>query len=362
MIYPTSILGSLRAAARSLQTHQAAVDTAGHNLANINTPGYTRERPDLVPSPDRGGVDVRTIQRLRDRFLDFSLFTEQGTLGTYQAQDGLLDRLQGVFNDPPGEGMSAQLNELFQRSQDLSVNPMDQGVRTTVKDAGNRVPQTLQLMRSRVDQVKADITTEINQKVSDANSYITQIADLNRQIGGSQRAAAPNDLLDRRDALVEQLSQVVGISVSDRSDGTVQAAMNGTGILLVDGIQATPIAATYNSGTDTIDVTVGGGPTVTPRSGALAGLLDARNSATGAVKQALSDLDTLAKNIALQVNRLHTSGTGLTEYSTITSTNAVTSSVAPLTAAGLPFTPVSGSFTIYVHDAAGAVTSSGTIP
>src|SRR5438552_9471491 len=172
MIYPTSILGSLRAAARSLQTHQAAVDTAGHNLANVNTPGYTRERPDLVPSPDRGGVDVRTIQRLRDRFLDFSLLTEQGTLGKNTAQDGVLGRLEGVFNDPPGEGMSAQLNELFQGFQDLSVTPMDQGIRAPAKDIGNRLPQTFQLMRGRIDQVKNDLTTEINERVSDANSLI----------------------------------------------------------------------------------------------------------------------------------------------------------------------------------------------
>src|SRR5437763_17154295 len=110
MISRTSIHRSLRAAGRSHRTHQAAVDTAGHNLANVNTPGYSRERRDLVPSPDRGGVDVRTIQRVRDRFLDFSLLSEQQTLGKNNVEDGLLDRLQGVFNDPPGEGLSAQLD------------------------------------------------------------------------------------------------------------------------------------------------------------------------------------------------------------------------------------------------------------
>src|SRR6266851_1531021 len=196
MITSTSILGSLRAAARSLATHQTAVDTAGHNLANVNTPGYSRERPVLVPSPDRGGVDVQTIARVRDRFLDFSLLTEQQTLGKNKAQEGLLDRLQAVFNDPPGEGLSAQLDQLFQSFHDLSLNPTDQGVRATVKDRGNRLPQTLQLMRSRVDQLKSDLTTEIRQRVDEANSYITQIADLNRQITGAQPSAPPNDLLD----------------------------------------------------------------------------------------------------------------------------------------------------------------------
>jgi flagellar hook-associated protein 1 FlgK len=362
MITSTSILGSLRAAARSLATHQTAVDTAGHNLANVNTPGYSRERPELVPSPDRGGVDVRTIARIRDRFLDFSLLTEQQTLGKNKAQEGLLDRLQAVFNDPPGEGLSAQLDQLFQSFHDLSINPTDQGVRATVKDRGNRLPQTIQLMRSRIDQLKSDLTTEIRQRVTDANSYITQIADLNRQITGAQPSAPPNDLLDRRDALVTKLAQIVGVTATDRADGSVQLAMNGTGILLVDANASAPLAMTVNGATDAVDITAGGSAVVTPRDGALAGLLDARNLATGAVKQAVSDLDALASAIALQVNRLHTSGTGLTEYTSLTSTNAVTSSLTALTAAGLPFTPVTGSFKVIVHNAAGAVTANVTVP
>ncbi len=362
MIYPTSILGSLRAAARDLATHQAAVDTSGHNLANVNTPGYTRERPDLVPVMDRGGVDIRTVTRMRDRFLDFSLLTEQGTLGKYQAQDSFLDRLQGVFNDPPGEGISAQLNELLQSFQDLSVTPMDEGIRATVKDTGNRLPQTLQLMHGRILQVRDDVTTQITQRVSDANGLIQQIADLNRQIGGAQPAQPPNDLLDRRDAAVEQLGGIIGVSAVDQPDGMVQLTLLGTGIQLVDGIRSSSLNVTYNPGTDTMDLTATGSPVVTPRSGELSGLLDARNSPTGAVKQALSDLDTFARNLALQVNRLHTNGTGLTEWTTITSTNAVTSATAPLTAAGLPFTPTSGSFQVIVHDNTGAVTANTTIP
>jgi len=114
MIHPTNILGSLHMARRTMAAHQIAIDTAGHNLANAMTPGYTRQRAELVPAGGSGGVDVDRIERIRDRFLDFSLLSEQQTLGKQRAQVGLMLRLEGVFNDPPGEGLSATVDQLFQ--------------------------------------------------------------------------------------------------------------------------------------------------------------------------------------------------------------------------------------------------------
>src|SRR5204862_7101280 len=100
---------------------------------------------------------------------------------------------------------------------------------------------------------------------------------------------------------------------------------------------------------------------VSPTGGELSSVLPARNSPNGPIKQAANDLDSLARSIIEEVNRVHASGAGLTEFSSITSLNAVGSSAAPLTAAGLAFTPVSGSFKVIVHDASGAVTSTVTV-
>jgi flagellar hook-associated protein 1 FlgK len=356
MILPTSIFGSLHLARRALGAHQVAVDLAGHNIANAATPGYSRQRAELVPSAGVGGADVATISRMRDRFLDFSLLTEQQTLGKNRAQEGILERLQAVFNDPPGEGLSATLDQLFESFQELSVTPTDQAVRAMVKDRGDRLGQTFQLMQRRVDQLKGDLTTEIQQRVSEANAFVTQIGDLNRQIMTTRGTSPPNDLLDRRDALVARLTEIAGVTATDRADGSVQLALTGTGVLLVDGASTLTLTATVNTTTDTVDLTAGTQPiTVTPKSGALAGVMEARNLATGAVKQAATDLDTLARTIALEVNRLHASGTGLTEHTALTAVNAVSSSAVALTAAGLPFTPVTGSFNVVVHDTAGAL-------
>ncbi len=253
------------------------------------------------------------------------------------------------------------MDQLFQGLQDLSVRPTDNAVRATVKDRAERMSATFQSMRTRIDQLKTDLTTEIQQRVTTANNLLTQIGDLHRQIVAAQGGPAPNDLLDQRDKLVADLTQIVGVTATDRPNGTVQLAMSGTGVLLVDGTSVTKLTTTLNGGTDTMDLTAGATLAVTPKAGALAAVLDARNSATGAVKQAASDLDTLAKAIVVEMNRLHASGSGLTGHTSLTATNAVSSSAVALTAAGLPVTPVSGTFKVYVYNGAGAVASSVTV-
>jgi flagellar hook-associated protein 1 FlgK len=360
--FPANILGSLHIARRALLAHQTALNTIGHNLANAATPGYTRQRTELEAASPQLGVDVQTIRRIRDRFLDFSLLTERQTLGRAEGQDGLLRRLEGVFNESPGTGLGPTLDQFFQAWQDLSVNPADRALRVTAVQHGERLAATLVGLRTRVDQLKKDLTTEIQNRVSDANSLLTEIAELHRQIIASRGGPPPNDLADRRDELVARLAQIIGVAATDRPDGTVQLAVTGTGVLLMDGTSTAPLTATVNTGTDTVNLTVGAGAiAITPKSGALAAAVDARNSATGPVKQAVADLNALASAVVAEVNRVHAGGAGLSGHSSLTATNAVSSSAVALTAAGLPYTPVTGSFKVVVHDAAGAVLSTVTV-
>ncbi len=361
-IPPSSVFSSLRLASHALAAQQAVLNTIGHNLANASTPGYTRQRVDLVALAPQSGVDVTGISRLRDRFLDFSFVAEQQGLGKAEADDSLLQRLESVFNDPSNTGLSSQMNAFFQSLHDLSTSPTDQALRVAAIDQAKTLASTFNGLRTQLDQLSTDLTTEIQQDVTSANTLIGQIADFNAKIAEAQHSAAPNDLIDQRDKLVNDLAKIVGVSVTDRTDGTVQLAVTGTGVLLVDGVNGYTLDATTDVVTDTVDVTAStSGVSVTPSSGALAALLDARNSATGAVKQATSDLDTLAGTLIESVNRVQASGTGLTEPTSETSLNAVSGAAVALNAAGLPFTPVDGSFKVIVHDATGAVTASSTI-
>ncbi len=345
---------------RAFIAQQVVLQTIGHNLANAGTPGYTRQRVELAPVRNQLGVEVTSINRIRDRYLDFSVMAEGQTLGQYRAHQGALQRLQAALNDPPDTGLTSVLDEFLQGFHALAVDPTDQALRVTVRDGGARLASTIRELRARLDQLQSDFSIQIHQNVTTANDLLGQIAELNRQIRASNGGPAPNDLLDTRDQIVDRLNQIVGVSATDRTDGTVQLAITGTGVLVVDGVRSTPLSATYGSITDSVELSVNG-LDVTPRGGALSALLAIRNSPTGPVKQAAADLDSLARTIVEEVNRLHASGTGLTEHATLTSLNTVTSSSAALDAAGLAFTPGSGSFDVIVHDAAGAVVSEVTV-
>ena len=365
----TTIFSSLEIAKRALLAHQLAQQITGHNVSNVNTPGFSRQRAELTPlsisSPPftlGAGVDVAAVRRIRDRFIDFQLLGEQQALGRNQAQETVLKKIEAIFNEPQGGGsLGTLLDQFFQSLHDLAIHPTESATRVAVVQQGTSLALSFRQLRGRLDQVKSDLEDEIDVKLRDANSLIDEIATLNQRIAQVGDQNDPNDLMDQRDLLVNKLGQLVGVTVLDRTDGTVQVALAGSGVLLVDGTLATQLTAVTNLVTDTVDVSAGS-VAVTPQSGEVSSLLNARNSATGPVKQAVTDLDSLAREIIEEVNRVHANGAGLTGYSSATSTNAVSGALVPLTAAGLPFTPVTGSFDVIVHDATGAVVSTINVP
>jgi flagellar hook-associated protein 1 FlgK len=363
MMFTTNILGSLHVARRALIAQQVVLDTVGHNLANATTPGYTRQRAELEAVPSRGGVDVTEIRRLRDRFLDFVALGERQSLGQSAAREGVLQRLQGIFNESPDTNLVATLDRLFDAFQDLSVTPTDPTLRQVALDRGERVAATFRDLRGRVEQLKTDLETEVRQRVDRANELMAQITETHREIIASRGGPAPNDLLDRRDALAGQLGEIVGVMPLDRDDGTVQLAMAGSGVLLVDGTTRAPLSVTKDVSADTLEITAGAAAlAVAPHTGALAAVLDLRNSSSAVLKGTLADLDDLAAAVIEQVNRVHSRGSGRAGHTTIEATNAVTSSTVPLDAAGLPFAPSTGAFDVIVHDAVGAVVSTVAVP
>jgi flagellar hook-associated protein 1 FlgK len=352
------IFDALEVAKRALLAQQAVLQTVGHNLANGSTPGYTRQRVELSSVGTQNGVEVSAIRRLRDRYLDFSVMAESQTLGQYQAQQAALGRLQATVTNPPGSGLSDALDQFFQGFEALAADPTDQAVRVTLRDTGARLATTIRGLSARIDQLQADFTIQIQQQVGAANGLIGQIAEINRQVqAGSNGRPAPNDLLDKRDQLVDQLNAIIGVTATDRADGTVQLAVTGSGVLLVDGTRTAPLTTAFDPGADRVDLSAGG-VAVTPAGGGLAAVLSLRNSPTEAVKQAAAALGSLTRAIITEVNRLHASGTGLVEHAQLTSLNGVSSSSAPLaTAVGLPFSPSTGSFEMIVHSADGSVVS-----
>ncbi|NDP39575.1 MAG: flagellar hook-associated protein FlgK [Rhodoferax sp.] len=233
--------GLLSVGTRALQANQVLLQTAGNNIANVNTPGYSRQSAVLQTTQGQytgsgyigKGVDVQTIQRNFSAFL-----TRQSALaGSTSAADSTradkLRQLEGVF--PGGAaGLGAAINDMLNAFSDVANAPTDLTARTV---ALTRVDETAKRMRAaaqNLDDLQAGVTQELGQKVSTINSLAHSIAEINDKIARTQGSGQPpNDLLDQRDQLVRDLNQYVQTSSIAASDGTVGIFLAGSQALVL---------------------------------------------------------------------------------------------------------------------------------
>ena len=274
-------MGILNIGTRALQANQVALQTAGNNIANVNTPGYSRQSVILetVQGQFTGGgyigkgVDVQTIQRNFNAFL-----TRQSALAgaTQSADTTRADKLKQLESLFPGgaSGLGASINDMLNAFSDVASAPTDLTARTVVL---TRVDETAARMRAtsqQLDDLQQGVTQELTQKIDAINSLAKSIAGVNDQIARvNGNGQPPNDLLDRRDQLVRDLNQYIQTSSIPADDGTVgifiggsQALVLGTTVSPVSlkqefgGTLSNKLAITRNGATTLLDEnTLGGG-------------------------------------------------------------------------------------------------------
>jgi flagellar hook-associated protein 1 FlgK len=242
-------MGLLNVGTRALQANQVALQTAGNNIANVNVPGYSRQR--AVQATVLGqysgsgyvgqGVSVQTIQRNFSEFL-----TRQSTLATSnQSADATrsdkLRQLEGIFSGGK-EGLGASISDMMNAFSDVANAPTDMTARTVVL---TRIDETASRMRAasqQLDDLQTGVAQELSQKVTTINSLAASIAAVNQQItrvmGSGQE---PNDLLDRRDQLIKELNQYVQTTSLKADDGSVGLYIGGS-VELVLGNTASAVA------------------------------------------------------------------------------------------------------------------------
>lgn len=220
---------------RALFTQQSAISVTGHNIANVNTKGYSRQRVNFQqtnPFPAAGvnraeipgqlgtGVEAGAIERVREYFLDIQYRGENNKLGYYQSMAGSLSKLEDIMNEPSETGLSSVLGQFWESLQDLSTYPESDGTRQVVIQRAESVIDTFHYLSDSLTSIKNDIGNEIGVNLKEINSLLKQISELNKQIGEVEpHGYLPNDLYDQRDVLVDQLSQSINIKVTRRSSG-----------------------------------------------------------------------------------------------------------------------------------------------
>ena len=367
----SSLFGTLWTAKSSLSANQLALQTTSNNVANAGTKGYSRQRVDMVESlPETlpfgqvgTGVTVDGIRRIRDQFLDQQYLRANQSLSKTQAEHDTWSQIEAILGEPSTDtGLQADMNRFFTSLQDLASYPTDLTTRRTVLEQAQTMAGTFNRLDADLDSLTRNLETQITGTVSEANDTLQQLADLNNQIQAQVIAGnSPNALLDKRDLLLDKLSELIGINRFIRPDGTAVVTLSGGGGVVLDGVWAATLGTQLSATTDTYDLTLNGN-VVNPTEGKIAGLLASRNDPTGYVKYTRAQLDTLAATLISQINQIQAAGAGTAGIQSLTSQATISDPTAPLASAGLPVPiTVPGSFGVFVYDATGAVSASGTV-
>ena len=234
----SGIFLTMNTAKRGLFAQQQAVSTAGHNIANANTDGYSRQRVELVTTPGYRipnvgmvgtGVDISTIARVRDSYLDVQIRYETSIAGQYKARQDILEQIETAFLEPGENGLNTYMGKMWDAWQDLSNSPENSNTRTIVRDNSLTFTDSLNHLYQQLDTLKADSISLEESKVLDAHSILDQIKDLNNQIFKIKISGdEPNDLLDKRDLLLDELSEIIDFTATEDEHGRVTIThMNG---------------------------------------------------------------------------------------------------------------------------------------
>ncbi len=315
----------LETARRALEAQQTALQVTAHNIANANTPGYSRQvmamlptAPYTVPTLSRSvgagqvgtGVSVSDISRVRDAFLDAQMRDVQNTIGDMEARRDALQEVEIIFNEPSESGLHSVMDAFWQSLQDLANNPESPSVRSAVQQAGENLASAFRTTYRQLTDLRDNIDSVIRARVSEINDIAKEIAQVNGEIANVTAVGdKPNDLLDKRDALLEKLSKYVDVTIQPEQNGAISVFVNGMAVASPFGysaIQITNDPANHNYAALSWPTTP---PTPAQlKSGELNGLLTVRDSL---VDDYLGQLDNTAASLATSINAIQTTGYGL---------------------------------------------------
>jgi flagellar hook-associated protein 1 FlgK len=303
----------LNIGAKGLAAQQRALEITGHNIANANTVGYTRQevvmQADMPVKTINGfigtGVKITDVRRIRDNYLDLQFRTETKFKGYWDFRDNTLQKIEVILNEPSDVGLRSTMDKFWSSWEDLSRKPESSAIRTTVIETGQAVVETFNHMDRQFRELRDDIDNSINVNIRELNSIALQIRDLNYQIvKGEAEGPKANDLRDKRDLLLDQMAEIVDIEVVEDKWGSIFITIGGRPIVAGNVVnEITGKEDATNSGLT--EILWKDGSKVNIRSGGLKGMLEARDEI---VVDFMEKLDKMALNFAQKINKVHGQG------------------------------------------------------
>lgn len=348
-------------ALKAIFAAQLSMQTTGHNIANANVEGYSRQsvllttdNPVIISGVGRLGTGVKAsgIIRTADKMLEARINHQNQSLGRLEKETTLLSQVENLFNEPSDGGLSSLFNKFFSSLNAMSLDPVDPTLRSDVVIAGEIMADGFNMLSKNLNAFKDDVQLDIKGKVERINQLASQISEVNEKISmAHDLAAQPNELLDKRNQLVKEMNYIIDADMVENSAGQVSVLVDGR-VIAGAGYTHDLVYATDVNGQGSIRLETD--PTALQiRDGEIYELLDQQNNT---VPNLLTEIDTMAGQLIYEFNKVHSTGVPLSgPFTVLRAENRVGDTNLdgdarndPLNMAGLPFTPTSGSLFVSV--------------
>ncbi|HWS30739.1 MAG TPA: flagellar hook-associated protein FlgK [Clostridia bacterium] len=324
----------LEIAKTGLFISQKAINVSGHNIANANTVGYTRQRviSEAIDPADYltrfasavngrvgGGARVQSLEQVRDAFIDKELRREYGDMGYWETRNDALEYIETMFDETDSSALTKSLNAFINGLKEFSQNPSSQEIRTNLRMAGITLTDTFHGYYEQLTEYQSMQNDLVGQAVADINGRLSNIAAYNDAIMGYELSGEKaNDLRDKRNVELDELSKLVNIEYSYDSDGHLNITSGGQ--TLLSHTTVNKLEAETNVTTGFYDVVFeSSGTALNYSGGKLEAYRQMRDGATASdmgIPYMMNSLNELAKSLAMEMNAIHEQG-----YTLATSTN-----------------------------------------
>ncbi len=334
----------LNIATTALNAQQYGMGVTAQNIANVNTEGYSRQNPVLVPKQPLmtgglilgRGVDTEQVSRSSDEFIENKLMREKSNMSSSSEMEKYLRVLEGFFNENSGTSISTMLSDFWNGWYDLSNNPSGTSERNSLYEQSVLLTEQFNALGTDLIQIDTDLTNAVTSGVETVNKITSEIAQINEQIVSMEANNVANDLRDKRNNLISELNEYIDVKAFEQSDGSL-TIVGARGCTLVQGNSSYDLEMGGTNG-DRVKWQDSSGSYVDITNylsnGKLGGWLDMRDEIVAKYKL---DLDALAKEMIWSVNQQHSQGAGLTGFSSVAGKYAVSNPGSALTSSGLSY-------------------------
>lgn len=313
----SNIVSGMNIAKSALTSQMTVLNTTANNIANADTPGYTRQTALLSPVPDYtgssagSGVEVSEIQSYRSAYYDEVYRNKSYNYNEFSQTEQLMSQLELVFNEPSDSGFSATINSFFNAWQDVANDPTSLAARENLKSLTTEMTDNFHLINSQLQTMQEDINSEIETVPGKINEITSELAELNKAISTSDKQVdQANGFKDKRDQLVDDLSEYGNVKVVEQKDNTYTVYFGDKILVEQDNqyiLSYEKEVGLANQSNKTV-LTTSDGAELNVKSGKLGALSKFRDKT---ITDIVDKLNTMAESIVTSVNAQHKNGYGL---------------------------------------------------